>query len=169
MCIRPIVFISVTQDTELSSVISTKPIQENVMKNNQILNITHLNIQLERLPCRQGSRMVFLEPVQHQCTNTLWWFRIMLLMQHYITNLLCLSQGFTAVNRHYDQGNSYKDNISLRLAYRFRVQSIIIKAGTWQHPGRHGAGGAESSTSEGCQWKTDFQPGRVRVLSPCPQ
>jgi hypothetical protein len=27
------------------------------------------------------------------------------------------------------------------------VQSIIIKAGTWQHPGRHGAGGAESSTS----------------------
>jgi len=31
------------------------------------------------------------------------------------------------------------------------VQSII-KVGTWQHPGRHGAGGAESSTSssEGC-------------------
>jgi hypothetical protein len=27
------------------------------------------------------------------------------------------------------------------------VQSIIIKAGTWQHPGRHGAGGTESSTS----------------------
>jgi hypothetical protein len=27
------------------------------------------------------------------------------------------------------------------------VQSIIIKAGTWQHPGRHGAGEAESSTS----------------------
>jgi hypothetical protein len=23
----------------------------------------------------------------------------------------CLSQGFTAVNRHHDQGNSYKDNI----------------------------------------------------------
>jgi hypothetical protein len=32
------------------------------------------------------------------------------------------------------------------------VQPIIIKAGVWQHPGRHGAGGAESSTSssEGC-------------------
>jgi hypothetical protein len=32
------------------------------------------------------------------------------------------------------------------------VQSIIIKVRTWQHPGRHGAGGAESSTSssEGC-------------------
>jgi hypothetical protein len=27
------------------------------------------------------------------------------------------------------------------------VQSIIIKAGGWQHPGWHGAGGAESSTS----------------------
>jgi hypothetical protein len=32
------------------------------------------------------------------------------------------------------------------------AQSIIIKAGTWQHPGRHGAGGAESSASslKGC-------------------
>jgi hypothetical protein len=27
------------------------------------------------------------------------------------------------------------------------VQSIIIKEGTWQHLGRHGARGAESSTS----------------------
>ena len=32
------------------------------------------------------------------------------------------------------------------------VQSIIIKAGTWQGPGRHSSGDAESSTSspEGC-------------------
>jgi hypothetical protein len=32
------------------------------------------------------------------------------------------------------------------------VQSIIIKVGTWQIPGRHGIGGAESSTIsyEGC-------------------
>jgi hypothetical protein len=32
------------------------------------------------------------------------------------------------------------------------VQSSIIKAGTWQYPGRHDTGGAESSTSssEGC-------------------
>jgi hypothetical protein len=32
------------------------------------------------------------------------------------------------------------------------VQSIMVKVGTWQHPGKHGAGGAESSTSlsEGC-------------------
>jgi hypothetical protein len=27
------------------------------------------------------------------------------------------------------------------------VQSIIIKSGTWQHPGRYGAGGGESCTS----------------------
>jgi hypothetical protein len=27
------------------------------------------------------------------------------------------------------------------------VQSILIKVGTWKQPGRHGAGGAESSTS----------------------
>jgi hypothetical protein len=29
------------------------------------------------------------------------------------------------------------------------VQSIIIKAGAWQHPGRYRAGGVESSTCEG--------------------
>jgi hypothetical protein len=27
------------------------------------------------------------------------------------------------------------------------IQSIIIKAGTWQHPGRYGTGEGESSTS----------------------
>jgi hypothetical protein len=32
------------------------------------------------------------------------------------------------------------------------VQSIIVKAGAWQNPSRHGTGGTESSTSsfEGC-------------------
>jgi hypothetical protein len=32
-------------------------------------------------------------------------------------------------------------------------QSIIIKVGTWLHPGRHGAGGPKNSTSssEDCQ------------------
>jgi hypothetical protein len=46
------------------------------------------------------------------------------------------------------------------------VQSIIIKWGTWQHPGRHGAGRAESSTSssESCWWKIGFQATRNRVL-----
>jgi len=45
------------------------------------------------------------------------------------------------------------------------VQSIIIKAGAWQHLGRHGAGGAESSTSsyEGCYEETDFQAAGMRA------
>ncbi|EDL07166.1 mCG1028420, partial [Mus musculus] len=48
------------------------------------------------------------------------------------------------------------------------VQSIIIKVGAWQHPGRHGAGRAESSTSssEGCYQNTRFQAARMRVLKP---
>ena len=47
------------------------------------------------------------------------------------------------------------------------VQSIIIKAGTWQHPGRHGSGGAESSTSSSIGYKrnTHFQTAKVRVLN----
>jgi hypothetical protein len=40
-----------------------------------------------------------------------------------------------------------KDNISLGLAYWLRNSIIIIKAGTWQHQGRHGVGRDESSTS----------------------
>jgi hypothetical protein len=46
------------------------------------------------------------------------------------------------------------------------VQSTIIKAGAWQHPDRHGADRAESSTSspEGWYEETDFQEARVRVL-----
>jgi len=50
------------------------------------------------------------------------------------------------------------------------VQSIIIKAGTWQHPARQGAGRAESSTasSEGCWQNTGFQAARMRVLKPTP-
>jgi hypothetical protein len=50
------------------------------------------------------------------------------------------------------------------------VQSVIIKAGTWQHPGRHGAGRAESSSSlsEGCKQNTGFQAARTRILKPTP-
>jgi hypothetical protein len=50
------------------------------------------------------------------------------------------------------------------------VQSIIIKGGVWQHPGRHDGGGAESSTSssKGKHEKTCFQVARTRVLKPTP-
>ena len=45
-------------------------------------------------------------------------------------------------------------------------QSVIIKVGTWQYSGRHGAGGVENfiSSSEGCFEKTGFQATRTRVL-----
>ena len=35
-------------------------------------------------------------------------------------HFFCLSLGFIAGNRHHDQSNSYKNNIPLGLAYRFR-------------------------------------------------
>jgi hypothetical protein len=48
------------------------------------------------------------------------------------------------------------------------AQFIIIKAGACQHPGRHGAGGTESSisSSEGHQEKTGSQTASMRVLKP---
>ena len=53
------------------------------------------------------------------------------------------------------------------LAHRFRSQSIIIKAEAWQHPGRHGAGRAENSTSYSeDKQKTGFQAARTGVLKP---
>jgi hypothetical protein len=47
-------------------------------------------------------------------------------------------------------------------------QSIIIKAVTWQNPGRLGVGETESFTScsEGKQEETGFQGTRMRVLKP---
>jgi hypothetical protein len=55
------------------------------------------------------------------------------------------------VNRHHDQGNFKKTTFNWGWHTGSEVQSII-KVGTWQHPGRHGAGGHESSMSlsEGC-------------------
>jgi hypothetical protein len=51
-------------------------------------------------------------------------------------------------------------------------QSIVIKVGAWQHPGRHGAGRAESSTSsssEGSQRLTGHpQAARKKVSKPTP-
>jgi hypothetical protein len=57
-------------------------------------------------------------------------------------------------------------NISLSASQPLEVQSIIIKVGAWQHPDRHGAGGAESSisSSEGCWKNTGFQAAVMRVL-----
>jgi hypothetical protein len=64
--------------------------------------------------------------------------------EHY----LCISQGFTAVNRHHDQGKSYKKTtFNWGWLTGSEVQSIIIQVGAWQYLGRHGAGGAETSMS----------------------
>jgi hypothetical protein len=65
---------------------------------------------------------------------------------------VCLSYGFTAVNRHHDQGKSYKKTFNWGWLTGSEVQSIIIKVGAWQYPGRHGTGRAESSmsSSKGC-------------------
>ena len=76
---------------------------------------------------------------------------------------VCLSKDFTVVNRHHDQGNSYKGHFNWGwLTY----SEVLFKVGARQHPGKHDAKGAESSTSqsEGCQEKTGFQVARMRVL-----
>jgi hypothetical protein len=49
------------------------------------------------------------------------------------------------VNRHHDQSNFYKKQHLIEAG--LQVQATIIKAGAWQHPGRHGAGGVENSIS----------------------
>jgi hypothetical protein len=48
------------------------------------------------------------------------------------------------VNRHYDQGNSYKDNIYLGAG--LQVQRFSSLSSRWEH-GRHSVGRVENSTS----------------------
>jgi hypothetical protein len=50
------------------------------------------------------------------------------------------------VNRHYDQGKSYKGQHLIDWLTGSEFQSIIIKVRVEQHPGRHDAGQAENST-----------------------
>ena len=58
----------------------------------------------------------------------------------------CLSQGFIAVKRSRDQGNSYKGQHLIEDGPE--VQSISSKQEAWTHLGRHDVGeGAESSIS----------------------
>jgi hypothetical protein len=55
------------------------------------------------------------------------------------------------VNRHHDQGKSYKGQHLIGAGPTgSEVQSIIIQVGAWQHLGRHSTNRAESSSSEGC-------------------
>jgi hypothetical protein len=90
----------------------------------------------------------------------------LIINSYLVPHCLCLRVSI-AVNRHHDQGNSYKDNV-----YRLigsEVQSNFIMAGSMA--GRHDTGGgAESSTSwsEGKQEQTFFQAARRRVSKPTP-
>ena len=74
------------------------------------------------------------------------------------------------MNRHHDQDNFIKTTSNCGWLTGSEVQSIITKVKTWQHSGRHGSGGAESSTSssESHYWKTGSQAARMRVLKPTP-
>lgn len=81
-----------------------------------------------------------------------------------VTLRLCLSKTFTAVNRH--QGNS-QTTFNCGYLTGSEVQTIIINVGVWQHPGRHGVGGAESPTScfKGSQEKTGSQDEGIKACT----
>jgi hypothetical protein len=76
---------------------------------------------------------------------------------------------FTATNRHHDQGNSYKGQHLIGAGLRVqRFNPLSSGQETQQCPGRHSAGGAESSTSssKGSQEQTVFHVARRRVSNP---
>ena len=52
------------------------------------------------------------------------------------------------MNRHHDQGNFYKGQHLIKAGLQLqRFSPLSLWQEAWQHAGRHGAGGAESSTS----------------------
>jgi hypothetical protein len=51
------------------------------------------------------------------------------------------------MKRYHDQCKSYKGQHLIGLVYMFSVSVHYNQGRTWQHPDRHGSGGAESSTS----------------------
>jgi hypothetical protein len=76
-----------------------------------------------------------------------------------------------AVKRHHDQSNSYEEQHLPGAGLQVQSFSPLSSLqGSQQHPGRHGAGGAESSTSysKGQQEKTGSQAARKRVSKPTP-
>ena len=73
------------------------------------------------------------------------------------------------MKRHLDQGNRGRA-FNWGWLTGSEVQSIIIKAGAWQYPGRHGIGIFENSTScsKDKQEKTSIQAARRRVYKTTP-
>ena len=75
------------------------------------------------------------------------------------------------MQRQHGQGNSYKGQHLTEADLQFqRCSSLSSRLETWQHPGRHGAGGAESSTSssKGIQEQTRSQADRRMVSNLTP-
>ena len=76
-----------------------------------------------------------------------------------------------AVKRHHNQGNSYKRQHLIGAALKvLRFSPLSSWQEAWQYLGRHGTGGAESSTScsKGKQRKTALHAARRRVSKPIP-
>lgn len=61
--------------------------------------------------------------------------------------LLVLVKNFIVVNRHHQQGKSYKTTFKLGLAYKFRGSDRYHQGRNRQQPGRHGKGGAQKSVA----------------------
>ena len=53
----------------------------------------------------------------------------------------------SAEKRHLDHDNSFKGQYLIGSGLQVQRFSPLLCCETWQHPSRHGAGGAESSTS----------------------
>jgi hypothetical protein len=51
------------------------------------------------------------------------------------------------VKRHYNQGNAHKGKHLIRAGLQVQRVSPLSWQEAWQHPGRHGTGGAKRSAS----------------------
>jgi hypothetical protein len=73
-----------------------------------------------------------------------------------------------AVKRNHDQDNSYKEHLIGSSLQFQRLSPLSSRQEAWQHPGRHGARGAESSTScsKGKQEMTGFHAARKKLANP---
>ena len=59
----------------------------------------------------------------------------------------CLNEGFIAMKRHHNQGDSYTGKHFFGTGFQLQRFHPLSWWEAWQHPGRPGAGGTESSMS----------------------
>jgi hypothetical protein len=75
------------------------------------------------------------------------------------------------VNRHHDQGNSYKPTFNWGWLTGSEIQSIVIKAGAWQNPGRMVQEELRVlylHLKAASRILASFQAARMRILKPIP-